>query len=150
MRGHLVLEDEPYPYSELPRAMRAYLERYVPVLTAMDAGDTPNACFAFTRRTGARTYAGIAAVGVTRWSRDTIGIEIPLFHSPDAGYVATLALLGGELRGSGESWGGGTGDEPFPEDSIHGRRVGPPDRGLCIRAAVAAAAAASARRPPAP
>ena len=136
-----MLEDEPYPLSALPQAVRSYLGRYVSVLTAMDAGDAPNACFALTRAAGGRTYAGITKVGVTRWAPDTTAtLQVPLFHSPDAGYLATLTIRGGELRGAGESWGSGTGDPTFPNDSILGHRVGPPDRGLCIRAAEADAA----------
>ena len=147
-RGHLVLEDEPYPLSALPQAVRSYLERYVSVLTAMDAGDAPNACFVLTRAAGGRTYAGITKVGVTRWLPDSVAtLQVPLFHSPDAGYLATLTIRGNELRGSGESWGSGTGDPPFPNDSIVGRRVGPPDRGLCIRAMEGEAAAQRSAAP---
>lgn len=141
VEGHIVLEDRSFSYIELPRTVRTYLERYVPVLTALDAGDSPNACFALTKRPGARTYAGIASAGVTRWAHhSTAAIEIPLFHSPDAGYDASVTIQGAQLRGTGVSWGSGTGDEPIPTDSILGRRIGSPDRSLCIRAAEAAAA----------
>lgn len=81
-------------------------------------------------------------MSVTRWETDGSGtITLPLYHSPDAGYIATLSVRGSELHGRGESWGSGTGDGPIPPDSIVGRRIGPPDRGICIREAEARAAA---------
>jgi len=140
-RGHLVLEAAPYPLAELPERARTYIERHEFILAVIDAKRSPNACFVMENTRRAKTYAGAAPVGVTKWTADSAGITLPLFHSPDAGYIATVSIRGGELRGRGRSWGTGTGDGPIPPDSIIGRRIGPPDRAICIREAEARAAA---------
>ncbi|HEX8431944.1 MAG TPA: hypothetical protein VF625_11670, partial [Longimicrobium sp.] len=62
---------------------------------------------------------------------------IPLFQTPDAGYVATFSARRGEIRGSGVGWYGREQLMEFPADSLYGRRIGPPDRTICIRAAQA-------------
>jgi hypothetical protein len=140
VRGHLILEAERYPFSDVPEPARSYLERHEFILVVIDAGRAPIACFVLDKSRGARTYGGITRVGVTKWVPDTVAtVRLPLFHSPDAGYVATLSIRGRELAGRGRSWGHGTGDGPIPPDSIIGRRIGPPDRSLCIRAAEAEA-----------
>jgi hypothetical protein len=141
--GRLVLEDSAYPLAELPEPARAHVERRAFILAVIHAQRAPNACFVLDRTPRANTYAGITRVGVTKWLGDSGGtIRLPLFHSPDAGYVATLSIRDGEIHGRGRSWGGEhAGDGTIPPDSIVGRRLGPPDRSLCIRAAEAEAAA---------
>jgi hypothetical protein len=146
-RGHLVLEAE-YPLSEVPQPARGYLEDDIYMRVRDDSILDPNACFVFTRVRESGGYAGLARVGVTRaelHGGDTLAVD--LFHSPDAGYYAILQIKRGELRGRGHSWGFGiTGGEPV--DSIRARRIGPPDRSLCIRAAEVEAEAL--RHPPRP
>jgi len=146
VRGTLVLESERYPLSALPAGAVSYLERMDFELTVIDTERAPNGCFVLARTGEARTYAGTTTVGVTRWEADSVGIlRLPLFHSPDAGYVARIAVEGREVRGRGRSWGVGDARVDFPMDSIYGRRVGPPDRRICIRAAEAAAEAMARR-----
>lgn len=141
-RGHLVLESAPYSFSDIPEPAHSYLRRREPYLVIADAQNAPNACFILEKKREARTYGGITPVAVTRWMPDsTATLRLPLYHSPDAGYIAVLSIRGGELRGRGRSWGVGTGDGPLPQDSILGRRIGPPNRNLCIDAAQARARA---------
>jgi hypothetical protein len=129
-RGHLVLEAARYDFSDVPEPARSYIQRHEFILAVIDAERSPNACFVIENTRRAATYAGAAPVGVTKWEADSTGATtLPLFHSPDAGYIATVSIRGRELRGRGRSWGSGTGDGPIPSDSIIGRRIGPPDRG---------------------
>lgn len=140
--GRLVLEDAAYPLAEVPEPARTHIERRAFILAVIDGQRAPNACFVLDRARGANTYAGITRVGMTKWRPDPAAtVRLPLFHSPDAGYVAILSIRGGEIHGRGRSWGGEhAGDGAIPPDSIIGRRLGPPDRALCIRAAEAEAA----------
>lgn len=140
-RGHLVMEATYLP-SELPAAARRVLEGE----EFLRMGDDdrvldPNACFVFERiRSG--SYAGIVGVGFTRADvgpGDTVGVD--LFHTPDAGYYVILHRAGTDLRGRGHSWGVGAAAIDVPQDSVVARRVGPPDRAVCVRAAEAAVAA---------
>ena len=139
VRGHLVLEAHPYPLDSVPQSALSYFRRYEPYLLIGDAENTPNACFVLDLARGARTYAGISPVGLSRWTiADAHGqLAVPLYHSSDAGYLARITIRAGQLRGHGRSWGGHGEAAAFPIDSIVGRRVGPPDRSLCLRAAEA-------------
>lgn len=147
VRGHLVLEDSAYAFSDLPERARSYLEAKVPVLVEVDAENRPNACFVLQRAAGlsGRPYAGLDPVGVTRWLQSDAdsGISFALWHSWDAGYGATLSVLDRGLTGEGRSW-----DATLPQlrntvDIIVARRIGPPDRALCIRAAEQLAASSN-------
>ena len=140
VRGHLVLENEPYSLADVPEPARSELERRASILIRMQAEGRPNACFALVRAEGAETYAGLGRVGLTRWAQEDSIVRVPLYGSPDAGYLARLSVQGDRLRGSGRSRGTFPGAVDTPPDSIIGRRVGPPDRSLCIRAAEAEAA----------
>lgn len=142
-RGHLVLEAEPFPMSDVPEPARSYIERSELILLISDDAITdPNSCFVLERPRGAQSYAGISPVGFTRWKPDTAAdLRVRFFHSPDAGYVARLSVGGDQIHGRGRSWGFGTGDPPMPDDTVVGRRIGPPDRARCIAAAEAEAAA---------
>jgi len=73
---------------------------------------------------------------------------VALYQSPDAMYYAILRPGGEELRGRGHSYGHGAAAVSGPQDSVLARRIGPPDRSICIRAAEAEAAALEARRTP--
>lgn len=146
-RGHLVIEASAYSPAELPQPARKYLEDDIYMRVLDEELLDPNACFALTRVTDAHSYAGSEQVGITLAAREKgDSVIVDLFHSPDAGYYVVLAAAGGELRGRGQSWGAG--DAAFPADSVRARRIGPPDRGLCIRAAEAAAAERAAPRAP--
>jgi hypothetical protein len=87
----------------------------------------PDACFVLARPDGAGTYAGITDPGTTCWTLGRDGsISISLFRSPGAGYDAKLSLTADGFRGRGKAWGGGA-----AADYIVGRRIAPPDVGLC-------------------
>lgn len=141
--GTLVLEATRYPLSELPASVVSHLEKHDFILTVIDSDRSPNACFVLNRVRQPRTYAGLTKNGVTTWEADSVGTyRFPLYHSPDAGYVVHVTVDGGELRGRGRSWGVGDARVDLPMDSIYGRRVGPPDRGICVRALEAEVTAA--------
>lgn len=139
VQGHLVLEDSAYAFAGLPEPAQSYLAAKVPVLVEVTAGHRPNACFVLRRAQDLRgiPYAGLDPVGVTRWSRsspDSV-VTVALWRSWDAGYGTRLSVVGRDLRGEGRSW-----DATLPEvrntvDVVTGRRVGPPDRGICTGAA---------------
>jgi|GEM_PF-2708197 hypothetical protein len=141
VRGFLVIEAEPFSLAELPEAVRGYYERYTQLMLVHDDEIVaPNACFAFGARQRADSYAGGSRTAATLWVRDSASsFTIPLFRTPDAGYVATFTARGGEIRGSGTGWYGREQVREFPVDSLYGRRIGPPDRTACIRAAQAEA-----------
>jgi hypothetical protein len=144
--GYLVLESERYQLADIPEPARSYLSLYAETLVLVDAEERPNACFVLHKAPGARTYAGMTPVGLSLWARDSAdSIHVPLDHSPDAGYHAALVIHGSVLRGRGRSWGVGDASVNLPPDSIYARRIGPPDRRICIRAAEREAAAVRAR-----
>lgn len=142
-RGHLVLESSAYDPQSVPETARTYFERHSIYLLHSVARGAPNACFVLERSEAAanRTYAGIQPVALTRWTRsDSSGtMRVPLFRSPDAGYVAEVMIQGAALTGTGKSWGSESSDLEGTGDIISGRRIGPPDRDLCLRAAAARA-----------
>lgn len=135
--GTLVLETQPYSTEAIPQPARGYFEKYPDILLHQDARDAPNACFAFSR-SEASTLAGTTRAGLTRWTPavgDTISVR--LYHSADAGYDVRLSARSGTLTGSGQSWGPWDESRNSPPNGIIGRRIGPPDRTPCIRAAEA-------------
>lgn len=148
VRGTLVLEDSAFASTAFPDSARKYFEQVTAMLLIADAQRAPTACFALERVVPrAATYAGLDAAGLTRWrSEPGGGVAVPLYRSPDATYVAYLAADRNGLRGRGVSRGGGVERGSIPEDSIVARRLGPPDRGICARAAEAAAAEIRTRR----
>jgi hypothetical protein len=136
VRGHLVLEDARFPFSEVPEPAHSYLERYESLLIQANAEEMPNACFVLARADRAKGFAGLTPVGFSLWVPDSAGVVVlSLYQSPDAGYVLRIGTHGRELGGTGRSWGVGDAEVDLPADSIIGRRIGPPDRSLCIRAA---------------
>jgi len=146
IRGRVVLEDSAYRVTELPREARRYAIEATRLLLIM--ADGPNACFVFDRGSGTPSYVGRQPAGFTRWSAvEPAGtLRVDLFATDDGEYTARLALAGDRLTGEGWSLVTNPFDDLVPSDVIRGRRVGPPDRGLCIYAAERAAA----DLPPAP
>lgn len=136
VRGHLVIEAAAYPPSELPPVARKYFERDELMLMGDDSVLDPNACFVLTRVRG--YLEGVGLTRVEPAGGDTVRVD--LYRSPDSGYFMVLRAAAGELRGWGKGW-----SHPAVEaaslDSVRARRIGPPDRALCIRAAEEAAAA---------
>lgn len=134
-RGRMVIESQPYSVEDMPSPARDYFKKYPDRLLNVDAEGAPNLCFAM-RKMAPGTLAASGRVAVTRWTRgsgDTLLVR--LYHSPDAGYDARFSLRAGMIAGTGESWGPWDESENSPPDVIAGRRIGPVDRGLCIRAA---------------
>jgi alpha-tubulin suppressor-like RCC1 family protein len=140
--GVLVIGEGPLDPRSLSGSARTMLE-----FSLVDRGSgAPNACYALDRPERAETYAGIAPAGLTRWVRRPDGtLGMALYRSPDAGYDAVVQVQEDGLRGRGKSWGFGA--DSIPEDSIAGRRTGPPDPSLCVpsRAALDRIEAAIAR-----
>lgn len=133
--GTLVIEDQSYSLADIPEPARGYFGKTARILMREDAGNAPNVCFVLNK-SGRETLAGSTPVGMTRWTLvegDTVALR--LYHSADAGYDARVAIRSGRLSGIGESWGPWPESENSPPDGVIGRRLGPPDRGICIRAA---------------
>jgi hypothetical protein len=148
--GHLVIENASYTTADLPVAARTYFEDWTALLLGAAAKDRPNSCFVISRsREAANSYAGLEKVGLTLVEAHRgDSIRVALYQSPDASYYAVLLPAGQELRGRGRSSGVADAAGRFSQDSVVARRIGPPDRGLCIRAAEAEATALEARRHP--
>ena len=133
-RGHLVLERSAYRLASLPSEAERYF-RDVTALLAMAEGEgDPNACFVLQQPTSLDVSAGSQPIGVTRWRwspGDTIRVELE--RGSHSSYKARFTLRGSRLRGLGQShtW---QAEDP-PPDVIEGRRIGPPDRSICTRAA---------------
>lgn len=140
-RGILVLEDTAYHVNVLPESTRTYLRENLPYLTQIEARGMPNACFVLDRNTDVRptTWAGFQSVGFTRWTRDDTvdAISTVLFRGSDVRYTARFSLHGDSLRGKSVVWDATSAGEPGPPEEIVGRRVGPPNRELCIQATTA-------------
>lgn len=130
--GLVVLSDEPLPFASLPDSSRRLRVQYsVPARS--------NACYALRRALGdPQTYAGLRAVGTTRWLRDTTSglLEFGLYRSPDARHVVRAVLRGDTLIGTGTSWGAGIAAIDYPRDTIVALRVGPPDLAKCADTSV--------------
>ena len=80
------------------------------------------------------SYAGISLREYFVWKADRGGdVLVPLFRSPDAGYVVRLRATAGGLAGTGTSYGFDfPGPAPvYPRDTVVAVRVGPPDRLYC-------------------
>ncbi|MFL5538424.1 MAG: hypothetical protein ACJ8J0_05500 [Longimicrobiaceae bacterium] len=149
VRGHLVIEAAEYPLSELPPVARKYLEERDDLMLMGDDDSVldPNACFVLTQaRVGYRYGVGLTRANAVRG--DTVKVD--LYRSPDSGYFVVLRAAAGELRGWGRGWSYPPVDSPgaVPLDSVRARRIGRPDRALCIRAAEIEAAAWEAQRTP--
>ena len=139
--GHLVLESAVYAVSDLPDPGRGYVLTHERLLAMAAARGRLNACFVLHSVPGARTLAGAAPVGFTRWSQGASPgtIRVSLAQLMDAGYSVEVSVDGEELRGRGASYGASAADTST--EAVWGRRVGPPDRTLCTRASDRAAAA---------
>jgi hypothetical protein len=142
-RGHLVIEAAAYPLSELPPVARKHLDHEFMEFMLMgdDSVLDPNACFVLTRVRESH-LEGVSLTRVKPVRGDTVHVD--LHRSPDSGYFAVLHAAAGELRGWGRFWEVPRVTAPAPPDSVRARRIGRPDRGLCIRAAEIEAAAREA------
>jgi len=145
-RGHLVIEAAEYPLSELPPVARKHLDDEFSEFMRMgdDSVLDPNACFVLTRVRGFH-LEGVSLTRVEPVRGGTVSVD--LYRSPDSGYFAVLHAAAGELQGWGRFWSFPQ-VTPVPVDSVRARRIGRPDRSLCIRAAEVEAAAWEAQRTP--
>lgn len=148
VEGYLVVESARYSADDLPSAARDYYRRYTALLLLGTAQGSPNACFALERkRPHPRTFAGIRTTGLTLVEpHEGDSVSIVLFQSPDASHSIVVKAAGRELRGRGVSWGFADAADDYHDDTVWSRRIGPPDRTHCIRAAEKAAA--ELQRPP--
>ena len=149
--GTLVVEDTSYTTANISPAAREYFETWTALLLGIGARERPNACFVLSRaaRDG-HSYAGFTKVGLTRLEvHRGDSLRIALYQSPDASYLAILHPADGLLSGRGRSDGYADAADEFEMDSVRARRIGAPDRGICVRAAETAAAELAARRRPA-
>ena len=132
-RGYLILMPDRIDWSaETDSAQR--------MLLLFPSSSQGNACFALDRlRAKPSSYAGLVAVGTTRWDVDASGrrLLVKLYESPDADYVAVLvqSTTPDTLRGRGMSRGSGSG--LMGMDEVRATRLGPPDGALCVEAAPA-------------
>jgi hypothetical protein len=130
--------------------VREYIDFATDLLLRAQGEADPNACFVLSpTAVNADTYAGTEPVGFTVVEPHRAdSVRVALYQSPDASYYAVLKVGHGTLEGRGRSRGFADAAVSPPQDSIRARRIGPPDRSLCIRAAEAEAAALEARRHP--
>jgi hypothetical protein len=79
---------------------------------------------------------GSFRLGFTQWSHQGDALNFALYASPDANHKVSVTLAGDSFRGTGLSAGGGDGAPPsdWGPDQILGRRTGPADRSVCIKA----------------
>lgn len=133
--GHLILEERAYTPEEVSSVQRVYGGSGAFLYRAADG--EPNACFGLYRTRRSRSYAGLRRAGLTRWraSEGSDTVSILLYRSSDALYFTTLRVRGRELHGGGESIGQQPDEPQVPRDSVYARRIGPVDRGICLRAA---------------
>jgi hypothetical protein len=133
-RGHIILEPRTFRLASLPDRAERYFRRFTAILALGEGEGDPNACFSLTPRTSLATNAGAEPVGVTRW-RWVPGdsIHLQLRRANHTAYAAWITVRGTKLVGVGRSrtW---PAEEPLV-DVIEGRRIGPPDRSICTRAA---------------
>jgi hypothetical protein len=149
-RGHLVLEADAFSLSSLPDDAERYFRDFGTINRGDEGRGPPNACFVLERTT-TRTLAGLQPVGVTRWSRaagDTLMVKIA--QLTDAGYNAWLTIGSRGLTGRGRGWAHGESANERKYEEIRGRRIGPPDRSRCVRAALSRAALLRSPPPPRP
>ncbi|MFL5382543.1 MAG: hypothetical protein ACJ8GN_08545 [Longimicrobiaceae bacterium] len=139
-----------YSASDLPPQAQQYFRDWVALLLGAVANGRPNTCFVINRiHSGEESYAGFQKVGLTLLEPHRgDSVRVALYQSPDAFYYAILQPAGEELRGRGQSHGYGDAAVSGPQDSVYARRIGPPDRSICIRAAEEEATALEARRRP--
>ena len=71
-------------------------------------GGAANGCFTLDALGETSSYAGLAKIGLTSWSREDGHYRFSLYHSPDAGYEVTVKPTQLGLVGTGASWGGGS------------------------------------------
>jgi hypothetical protein len=131
--GTLVIVRDRFDASTIPEPARSYfLEKEFRLLTVI-AEERPNACFVLRGPRNHETLAGASLVAMTLWEPNAAGGgNFDLYSSPDASYGTWLRPAGEHLEGRGSSRAPGATPSV---DSIFAERIGPPDLGLCYRAA---------------
>lgn len=129
--GRLVLLPDTLSLSSVPAQWR---DRFVAGTSYMDLEGPTNGCFVLRRFPRNQTFAGIALVGLTHWSRlpQPDSISFSLYRSPDGGYSVTGHLVGEDFRGTGVSWHAQVDSIWFsPPDSVFAKRLGGPEAAAC-------------------
>jgi hypothetical protein len=91
-------------------------------------------CFVLERRRDHPSYLALFSQGYTSWDQPTPdSIVFDTYRSPDAGHIVRAAVTDSGFVGVGHSWGAGVAAIAVPDETIIGRRIGPPDAHLCPR-----------------
>jgi hypothetical protein len=95
-------------------------------------GEAIDGCYTLETVHNSEIYAGIEKVGLTSWSQQGDEFQFSLYHSPDAGYQATVKRTTDGLSGNGNSWGAGVAAPEHPtKEIILARRTGDADIFKC-------------------
>ena len=128
-RGVLVLSTSPFTTQSLNERSAVRFEH------AYSIGGDPNGCFVLDTVTDNQTFAGLIQFGLTLWRVHSGQVTFELYQSPDAGYFATVAMMGYGFRGAGGSSGGAGTDADLTSDILFAKRKGPGDTNDCLHAA---------------
>ena len=131
--GTLVLEPASFPLATLPEPGRSYILQHRRRLLIRGAAVAdPNACFVLRGASRDRSLVGSTPVGFTTWSLDPGAgrIRIKIAQSAETSYVLSLLPEGGRLAGRGREPAAA---QDAPADSVWARRLGPPDRAVCVQ-----------------
>lgn len=98
----------------------------------------PNACFVLeTRSEDTPLLAGLRRVGLTRWTEAGGVVTMTLYRSPDASDVAAAVVRGDRLLAGPKEEAQIRASSEYRRSFLSGKRTGPPDVNVCIRAAQA-------------
>jgi hypothetical protein len=121
VQGHVVLMDAALDRQTVKRLDSSYFPSV--------HGEQPNGCYELTRvhQDDHAGLAGVTPFGITGWYHWDDAVNFSLYHSPDAGYLATVKPSFDGLFGHGGSWGVG----PSTPQIIVARRLGDADVRWC-------------------
>ena len=91
-------------------------------------------CFLLERRRDHPSYLALFPQAYTSWDQPTPdSIVFETYRSPDAGHIVRAVLTDSGFAGVGHSWGAGVAAITVPDETLIGRRIGPPDARRCPR-----------------
>ena len=91
-------------------------------------------CFLLERRRDHPSYLALFPQGYTSWDQPTPdSIIFDTYRSPDAGHVVRATRTDSGFVGVGHSCGAGVAAIEVPDETVIGRRIGPPDATRCPR-----------------
>ena len=123
-RGIVVLDDHRLPTRDGTQVEPSFI----------GPNEVARACYSMNVLRKADSFAGLSKQGISSWRMSGGVIEFSIFRSADAGYEVSAHLNGAELFGYGSSWGAGVAAPHYTNDTIVGKRVGPPDIKNCTPA----------------